>query len=239
MDKNAVDQHIFRKFDEELEDIRGKVLAMGGLVEQQVDLATKAFIGYDMENAEMMVSMDREVDELEKFVDRECAGIMSRRQPAAIDLRLLFATLKMVTDLERIGDEAVGIARMTLRMETYDAYQNRYREIEYLLVMVKNMLHGALDAYARISANDGLEVTAQDAKVDKEYIRITRQLITEMRENPDTIPRALDMMWTARALERIGDHACNVCEQVIYMVKGKDVRHIGREQLEQAVNAVR
>lgn len=237
MDK--IKQHISRQFNEEMEDIRNKVLAMGGLVEQQVALATKAFMGYDMESAEKVVQQDQLVNELEKDIDHECTEIMAKRQPAAFDLRMLIATIKIITDLERIGDEAARIAKMTMRLEGADYYQDKYYEIEHLLELVKDMLNGALDAYARMDIDEVIAITAQDAKVDREYTSITRQLITQMMENPRNITRALDIMWTARALERIGDHSCNVCEHVIYMVKGKDVRHVSREELEKAVNAVR
>lgn len=235
MENNKIKQHISRQFNEEMEDIRNKVLAMGGLVEQQVDLATKAFMGYDMESAETVVQQDQLVNELEKNIDHECTEIMAKRQPAAFDLRMLIATIKIITDLERIGDEAARIARMTMRLEGSDYYQDKYYEIEHLLELVKDMLNGALDAYARTDVEEVVEITAQDAKVDREYTSITRQLITQMMENPRNITRALDMLWTARALERIGDHSCNVCEHVIYMVKGKDVRHVSREELEKTV----
>ena len=235
MDNNKIKQHISRQFNEEMEEIRNKVLAMGGLVEQQVDLATKAFMGYDMESAETVVQQDKLVNELEKSIDHECTEIMAIRQPAAFDLRMLIATIKIITDLERIGDEAARIARMTMRLEGSDYYQDKYYEIEHLLELVKDMLNGALDAYARTDVEEVVDITAQDAKVDREYTSITRQLITQMMENPRNITRALDMLWTARALERIGDHSCNVCEHVIYMVKGKDVRHVSREELEKTV----
>ncbi|MDD1622079.1 MAG: phosphate signaling complex protein PhoU [Methylococcaceae bacterium] len=239
MDSNKIKQHISRQFNDEMEDIRNKVLAMGGLVEQQVDLATKAFMGYDMESAETVVQQDQLVNELEKNIDHECTEIMAKRQPTAFDLRMLIATIKIITDLERIGDEAARIAKMTMRLEGADYYQDKYYEIEHLLELVKDMLNGALDAYARTDVEDIVAITAQDAKVDREYTSITRQLITQMMENPRNITRALDMLWTARALERIGDHSCNVCEQVIYMVKGKDVRHVSREELEKTVNTER
>ncbi|MGR8931733.1 MAG: phosphate signaling complex protein PhoU [Gammaproteobacteria bacterium] len=237
MDKNAISQHISRQFNIEMEDIRNKVLTMGGLVEQQVDLATNAFMSYDIESAEKVIQQDQLVNALEKDIDHECTEIMAKRQPAAFDLRMLIATIKIITDLERIGDEATRIAKMTMRLEGADYYQDKYYEIEHLLELVKDMLNGALDAYARTDTEEIVAITAQDSKVDREYTSITRQLITQMMEDPRNITRALDMLWTARALERIGDHSCNVCEHVIYMVKGKDVRHLSRAELEQTVNA--
>jgi phosphate transport system protein len=220
-----------------MEDIRNKVLTMGGLVEQQVELATKAFMSCDMESAEKVIQQDHLVNALEKDIDHECTEIMAKRQPAAFDLRMLIATIKIITDLERIGDEAARIAKMTMRLEGADYYQDKYYEIEHLLELVKEMLNGSLDAYARTDTEEVIAITAQDSKVDREYTSITRQLITQMMEDPRNITRALDMLWTARALERIGDHSCNVCEHVIYMVKGKDVRHLSREEMENTVNS--
>ncbi len=239
MDNSIIKQHISRQFNNEMEDIRNKVLTMGGLVEQQVDLATRAFMAYDMESAEKVIQQDQLVNALEKDIDHECTEIMAKRQPAAFDLRMLIATLKIITDLERIGDEAARIAKMTMRLEGADYYQDKYYEIEHLLELVREMLNGALDAYARTDTEEVIAITAQDSKVDREYTSLTRQLITHMMEDPRNITRALDMLWTARALERIGDHACNVCEQVIYMVKGKDVRHVSREEMEKMVKTER
>lgn len=236
MDNTIINQHISKQFNKEMEDIRNKVLTMGGLVEQQVELATKAFMSCDMESAEKVIQQDHLVNALEKDIDHECTEIMAKRQPAAFDLRMLIATIKIITDLERIGDEAARIAKMTMRLEGADYYQDKYYEIEHLLELVKEMLNGALDAYARTDTEEVIAITAQDSKVDREYTSITRQLITQMMEDPRNITRALDMLWTARALERIGDHSCNVCEHVIYMVKGKDVRHLSREEMENTVN---
>lgn len=239
MDNAIISQHISRQFNKEMEDIRNKVLTMGGLVEQQVELAAKAFMDFNTEIAEKVIQQDQMVNALEKDIDHECTEIMAKRQPAAFDLRMLIATIKIITDLERIGDEATRIAKMTMRMEGADFYQDKYYEIEHLLEMVKGMLNGALDAYARTDTEEVVAITAQDSKVDREYTSITRQLITQMMEDPRNITRALDMLWTARALERIGDHSCNVCEHVIYMVKGKDVRHMSHAELEKTVNEPR
>lgn len=239
MDNSIINQHISRQFNKEMEDIRNKVLTMGGLVEQQVDLATNAFMSYDMEIAEKVIQQDQLVNALEKDIDHECTEIMAKRQPAAFDLRMLIATIKIITDLERIGDEAARIAKMTMRLESTEYHQDKYYEIEHLLEMVKEMLNGALDAYARTDTEEVIAITAQDSKVDREYTSITRQLITQMMEDPRNITRALDMLWAARALERIGDHSCNVCEHVIYMVKGKDVRHLSHAELEKTVNEIR
>lgn len=236
MDNTIIKQHISRQFNNEMEEIRNKVLAMGGLVEQQVELATKAFMACDVESAERVIEQDQLINSLEKDIDHECTEIMAKRQPAAFDLRMLIATIKIITDLERVGDEAARIAKLAMRLEGGEYYQDKYFEIEHLLDLVKEMLNGALDSYARTDTEEVIAITAQDSKVDREYTSITRQLITQMMEDPRNITRALDMLWTARALERIGDHSCNVCEHVIYMVKGKDVRHLTHEELKRAVN---
>ena len=239
MDNSIIKQHISRQFNKEMEDIRNKVLTMGGLVEQQVELATTAFMTNDLESAEKVIQQDNLVNALEKDIDHECTEILAKRQPAAFDLRMLIATIKIITDLERIGDEAARIAKVTLRLESGEFGQEKYFEIEHLLELVKDMLNGSLDAYARTDVEEVMAITAQDSKVDREYTSITRQLITKMMEDPRNITRALDVLWTARALERIGDHSCNVCEHVIYMVKGKDVRHMTQAEMEQAVNEIR
>ena len=239
MPKKIINLHISRRFDQELEEIRNQVLAMGGVVEQQVVLAGKAFISYDVQSAEVVLQQELLVNAFEKNIDRECSAILARRQPAAVDLRMLIAALKIITDLERIGDEAVRIARMALKLVSPDYYQGECHEIEQSLTLVKRMLSRALNAYARTEVQDVLAITAQDDKVDSEYRVITRQLITQMIENPRHVVRTLDILWAVRALERIGDHACSVCEHVVYMVKGKDVRHLSRLEFEKTIQAAR
>lgn len=232
MDNKKIGQHISRQFNEEMEDIRNKVLTMGGLVEQQIELAAKSFMTSDLDLAEKVILQDDQVDKLQVEIDQECTESLAKRQPAAFDLRMLMATTKIITDLERIGDEAARIAKMTIRLESTEYYHDQYHEIRHLLEMVKDMLHASLDAVARMDVNDVVAITSQDQKVDQEYGSIIRQLITRMMEDPRNITRALDILWTARSLERIGDHSCNICEHVIYMVKGKDVRHISQDELE-------
>ncbi|WP_031434467.1 phosphate signaling complex protein PhoU [Methylomarinum vadi] len=236
MDTKKIGHHISRKFNEEMEDIRNKVLTMGGLVEQQIDLAAKSFMNCDLELAEKVIQQDEMVNNLEMDIDQECTEILAKRQPAAFDLRMLIATIKSISDLERIGDEAARIAKMTIRLENTEYYHEQYHEIQHLLEMVKDMLNGALDSFARLSVDDIASITSQDQKVDREYASIVRQLITRMMEDPRHITRTLDILWTARALERIGDHACNICEHVIYMVKGEDVRHISQDELEKVMS---
>ncbi len=235
MDNKKIGQHISRQFNEEMEDIRNKILTMGGLVEQQIELAAKSFMSCDMELAEKVIQQDDLVNNLEMDIDQECTEILAKRQPTAFDLRMLIATIKAITDLERIGDEAARIAKMTIRLENTEYYHEQYHEIQHLLEMVKDMLHASLDAFARTDLKDVVSITSQDQKVDREYVSIIRQLITRMMEDPRHITRTLDILWVARALERIGDHSCNICEHVIYMVKGEDVRHISLDELEKVM----
>jgi len=235
MDKKKIGQHISRQFNEEMEDIRNKILTMGGLVEQQIELAAKSFMTCDMELAEKVIQQDDLVNNLEMDIDHECTEILAKRQPTAFDLRMLIATIKTITDLERIGDQAARIAKMTIRLEHTEYYHEQFYEIQHLLEMVKDMLNASLDSFARTDLKDVVSITSQDQKVDREYASIIRQLITRMMEDPRHITRSLDILWVARALERIGDHSCNICEHVIYMVKGEDVRHISLDELEKVM----
>ncbi len=235
MDNKKIGQHISHQFNNELEDIRNKVLTMGGVVEQQIEQAVRAFVTADQELAENVIQQDDVVNKLEMEIDQECTEILAKRQPAAFDLRLLLATIKIITDLERIGDEAARIAKMSIQLVNSEYYHEEFHEIQHLVEMVKAMLHDSLDALARLDLSNVAEIKSQDHKVDREYASIVRQLITRMMEDPRHITRALDILWIARALERIGDHACNICEQTIYMVKGKDVRHISQTELEKVI----
>lgn len=237
MDTNKIGHHISRQFNEEMEDLRNRVLSMGGLVEQQIEQAAVAFLNSDLEMAEQVIQQDKAVNLMEMQIDQDCTEILAKRQPAAFDLRLLLSVIKTINDLERIGDEAAKIAEMAIHLNGNDhKYLSKdYYEIQHLVLLVKDMLHGALDAFARLTVDDVLSITEQDVKVDREYSSIIRQLVTRMMEDPRNVRRTLDVLWTVRALERIGDHACNICEHVIYMVKGEDVRHISREELQQKV----
>ena len=227
--------HISRQFNSELEDIRTRVLQMGGLVEQQIDQAIIALAKGDIGLAEEVVTNDYKVNKLEVTIDEECNQIIARRQPAAGDLRLVVAVIKTITDLERIGDEAEKIARMAVRLATEERPKNNYIEIQALGNHVRQMVHDALDAFARLDTVAALRVAREDTLVDQEYEGVMRQMITFMMEDPRTITRMLNVMWAARALERIGDHASNICEYVIYLVKGKDVRHTRLEDIEKEV----
>lgn len=227
--------HISRRYNAELEDIRSRVLHMGGLVEQQIDQAIDALVNADTALGESVIMNDTKVNEMEVTIDEECNQIIARRQPAAGDLRLIVAVIKTITDLERIGDEAERIARMAVHLAQEERPKNNYAEVQALGRHIRQMLHNALDAFARVDIEAALEVVREDLRADQEYGGIIRQMITFMMEDPRTISRALNVIWAARSLERIGDHARNICEYIIYLVKGRDVRHISIEQLEEDV----
>ena len=231
MDKIKLGTHISQQFDAELEDIRSKVMAMGGIVEQQLADAIRALSDIDADLAEVVVNSDYKVNAMEVDIDEECTQILARRQPAASDLRLVIAVIKTITDLERIGDEAERIARMALAEEKRAASERLFGRLEHMGEMVREMLREALDTFARMDAEKAIEVWHMDRRIDQEYEDIMRLLVTYMMEDPRSIPHALNVMWAARALERIGDHTRNICEYVIYLVKGKDVRHTNIDRL--------
>jgi phosphate transport system protein len=239
MDNNKIGHHISEQFNKELEDIRNKVLNMGGLVERQIDLAVSAFMTGDTEVADLVIKQDDQVDALEMAIDMECMQILALRQPAAFDLRLLITVFKIINELERVGDMAERIAKMAIRLSDAEGKIDQYYELQHIADLVKDMLHDALDAFARMSIEEVTLITGRDENVDREYGSIIRQLITQMMEDPRNITRTLDVLWTARSLERIGDHACNICEHLIYMVKGEAVRHLSQSELEKKVKEKR
>ncbi|MGH8456953.1 MAG: phosphate signaling complex protein PhoU [Stenotrophobium sp.] len=236
MDKPAIRQHISSQFNAELEDVRQRVLAMGGLVEQQIADATRAFMDCDGVLGEQVASNDYRVNQMEVMIDEECSRVLARRQPAASDLRLIVAVIKTITDLERIGDEAEKIARMATDLATQERGTSLV-EVGHLSRNVAQMVHDALDAFARMDVDQALAVAHEDLKVDREYEALMRQCITFMMEDPRTIRRVMDIIWSVRSLERIGDHAKNIAEYVIYLVKGKDVRHVSLEDMQREVQS--
>jgi phosphate transport system protein len=239
METSDLSHHILSRFNADLEGVRGAVLQMGGVVEQQLQNGVKALYAGDARLGEEVARLDHKVNAMEVAIDDDCSRILATRNPTASDLRLLLAVIKTITDLERIGDEAEKLGHIAARLASLERPADRYREIKHVGDLVAGMLHGALDALARLDTEAALKVARQDRLVDEEYEAIQRQCITFMMEDPRSIRRALDVLWVARALERIGDHAKNICEYVIYMVLGKDIRHLSIEDVEKQLSAVR
>jgi phosphate transport system protein len=233
MDAADLSHHTSRRFNEDLERVRSKVLAMGGLVEQQMSGALSALIDGDSKLGEAVARNDHKVNGMEVSIDEECSRILATRAPAAGDLRAIVATIKTITDLERVGDECEKIANIAARLAgDEDRPADHYRAVKHLGRIAQVMLHDTLDAYARLDAELAVRTARSDRAIDEEYEAIQRQCITFMMEDPRLIKRALDLMWVVRSLERIGDHSKNVCEYVIYMVYGKDIRHTSLENVE-------
>jgi phosphate transport system protein len=237
MDNTKIGHHISGQFNKELEDVRNHVLTMGGMVEEQIELAIKAFTTHDLELAEQVIKQDNQIDDLEIALDYECTQILALRQPTAFDLRLLMTVLKIINELERVGDLAEHIAKMAIHLSNIEGnFKNDpYYEVQHMADLVRNMLHDALDAFARMNIENVLAITGKDENVDREYASIIRQQITYMMEDPRNITRTLNVLWTVRSLERIGDHACNMCEHLVYMINGEDVRHLSHAELERKV----
>jgi phosphate transport system protein len=225
-------QHLSASFNTELESLRNRMLSMGGIVEQQLAQAVDALLNKDSGEAEAVVSRDNEVNMMEIEIDSECTSIIARRQPAASDLRLVIAIIKANTDLERIGDEASKVAKQVLRLADEGMSPSNYVEVRHIGSRVAAMLRKALDAFARLDVEQAVEVVRGDLEVDKEYGSAMRSLVTFMMEDPRDIGAVLNEMWALRSLERIGDHACNIAEHVIFLVRGLDVRHGGIEDLD-------
>ena len=235
MEVEDLGQHISRRFNEDLEDVRNAVLNMGGLVEAQFNDAIKALADANSELGLKVAHDDYKVNRMEVGIDEQCSRILATRAPTASDLRLIIAVIKAITDLERIGDEAEKIGALAARLAGQERPSTNYRELRNLARHVKQMIRGTLDAFARLDAKEALKVVKADDVVDEEYESIYRQGITFMMEDPRTISRVMDVTWVARSLERIGDHAKNICEYVVFMVYGKDIRYTTIENIEAAV----
>jgi len=235
METADLSHHILSRYNAELEGLRAGVLQMGGLVEQQLHDGVKALYDGDGRLGEEVAHLDHKVNSMEVSIDDDCSRILATRSPTASDLRLIVAVIKTITDLERIGDETEKLGHIAARLASLERPTDRYREIKHLGELVSDMVHGALDAFARLDTEAAITVARRDRHVDEEYEAIQRQCITFMMEDPRSIRRALDVLWVARALERIGDHAKNICEYVIYMVLGRDIRHLSLEDVEKYV----
>ncbi len=219
-------EHLSRQYELDLEAIRSRVLQMGGLVEKQYFDALLSFRILDGKDAERIIAADVEVNQMEVALDDACSHLIVKRQPAANDLRTVMATIKVITDLERIGDEATKIARAAAQMQQRGLAPIAHEDtVRVMADHAGKMLHDALDAFARLDKKQATRLIIEDEKVDNEFRIVMRNVITFMMEDPRTISASLDTLWVAKAIERIGDHAKNIAEYVVYIVEGKDIRH--------------
>lgn len=234
MDMNF-NQHISQQFNADLEAIRNQMLSMGGLVQRQVSDAIDAICSGDTSSADKIIQREDDVDEMEVNIDQECTHILVRRQPAASDLRMVLAVSRVVRDLERIGDEAAKIAIHALEVANGNQAGSKicHQAIRHMGTAVVKMISDALDAFARHDIEGAIEVVRNDKMVDEQYASAIRELITYMMEDPRSIGQAINILWILRAIERIGDHARNISEQVIYLVSGADVRHSTLTEMEE------
>ena len=222
----GVSEHASKQYDLDLDSIRSRVLQMGGLVESQIRRALEALASGDRPLMDEIIANDHRVNGMEVALDGDCSQVIVRRQPAANDLRMILAITKIVTDLERMGDEAQKIARMARSIhERGPALLPHVVDVRHAAEVGLSMLRRTLDAFARLDCTAAADVIRDDAAIDSEFQSLLRQLITYMMEDPRTITTALEIVWIAKAIERIGDHAKNMAEQVIYIVKGTDIRH--------------
>jgi phosphate transport system protein len=228
-------EHSSRQYELDLEAIRSRVLQMGGLVEKQFHDAMICFRTLDVKEAERIIAADEEVNKLEVQLDDACSHLIVKRQPAANDLRTVMATIKIITDLERIGDEATKIARAARALHERGAVPIAHEEtVRVMASSAGRQLHGALDAFARLDEKQATRMILGDEEIDIEYRAVMRNAVTFMMEDPRTISASLDTLWVAKAIERIGDHAKNIAEYVIYIVEGKDIRHTDYASTQQA-----
>ena len=224
-------QHISHRYNEELEDIRSKVLQMGGLVELQAENAIKSLLNHDKALAKQVASSDDKVNQMEMDIDDHCIRVIAKRQPAARDLRLVIAVSKVITDLERIGDEAEKIALYSKKLAKKKRVVGMHADLAHLSELALTVLHDSLDAFARMDADQAVRILAEDERVNVEFDNLSRLLVTFMMEDPRHIKAMLRVNWCARSIERIAEHAQNICEYVIFLVKGKDVRHTSLEHI--------
>ncbi len=219
-------EHIVKQFDGELESIRTRLMEMGGRVEQQLTLALTAINDMDTAPAEKVLNDEEKIDQMEVDIDEDCILVIARRQPAASDLRLIISVTRAVRDLERIGDEAAKIVKHAIELVEQGGSPSGYTEVRHIGKAVLEMLHSSLDAFARFDADTAMDTIKTDRQIDQDYRTALRALMTYMMEDSRSIGRILNVIWVIRALERIGDHSKNLCEQIVYMVKGQDIRHL-------------
>ena len=231
MKKFNPEGHTAHQFDIELNDVKHKVMNMGGLVESMVHNGLEALMTMDPELGRQVSEDDHRANQFELDIDEDCTRILARRQPAASDLRLVLTIIKTISDLERIGDEAEKLGRISVKLSGESDVPNYYKDLRHLGEHVKTMLREALDAFTRMDVEAAFRTAAKDEAIDQEYGNFSRLLISHMMENPRNVSHALDMSWCARSLERIADHACNICEYVVYLVEGKDIRHANLDEM--------
>jgi len=228
-------EHSSKQYELDLEGIRSRVLQMGGMVEKQFHDAMNCFRTLNVQEAERIIAADIEVNQMEVALDDACSHLIVKRQPAANDLRTVMATIKVITDLERIGDEATKIARAANAIHQRGLVPIAHEDIvRVMATSAGRQLHDALDAFARMDQKQATRLIVADEEIDHEYRAVMRNAVTFMMEDPRTISAALDTVWVAKAIERIGDHAKNIAEYVIYIVEGKDIRHTDYAILQQA-----
>ena len=232
------DKHLSSQFDSELSTVSSRVMEMGGLVESQIRTAVYALAQFSVESADQVFELETRVNAMEVDIDRELSSIIARRQPTARDLRLLIAISKTIGNLERVGDEAARIGRTVQRLIN-SGVSSRLRlpagDVSFEASLATASLRKALDAFARLDPVKALEVIKDDNQIDQEFDGLMRKLITYMMEDPRTISPSLDLLFLAKAIERIGDHAKNIAEFIIYVVKGADVRHTSMDAIESVV----
>jgi phosphate transport system protein len=236
--RTPIQPHTSRQFDADLEAVRSRALEMGGLVEQQVQRALDAFVTGDLRIADEVIARDRRVNAMQVSIDEECTTIIARRHPTAGDLRLLITIGRIITDLERVGDEAEKIARMAqLIYDRGHSHAVPHIEIRHIANVALDMLDKSLASFARLDTAAAVEVVRKDGQVDDEYRAIIRQMVDYMMADANSVAHGLEILFAAKAIERIGDHAKNVAEYVIYLVKGKDVRHTSLDEVEREAAA--
>ncbi len=231
------DKHLSTQFDADLNALSSRLMEMAGLVESQTRGAIEALTHFNSDVADRVISAEERVNAMEMQIDRELSSIIGRRQPTARDLRLLMAISRMTANLERAGDEAQKIARMVKSMIASGSSRALpVSELHLAVELAAGLLRKSLDAFARLDTKAAVDILKEDDQIDREFGGFVRKLITYMMEDPRMISPSLDLLFVAKAIERIGDHAKNIAESIIYVVKGADVRHTSMEDIESAVN---
>lgn len=228
-------QHINHRFDRELESLRNRVVSMGGLVERQISDTLTALNEQNSELADYVVRTDHRVNAQEVEIDEDCTYVLARRQPAAGDLRTVMAIVKTITDIERIGDESKKIARITIELEAaiFSHKELLLPKIDAMGQMVLAMLRSSLDAFVRMDVESAVSAARMDAEIDERYVALLTEILGQMKVDPDNVEELQSLVWIVRSLERIGDHSRNICEYIVYLVRGKDVRHATIDEIEQ------